>query len=273
MAEPRSEADTSYVIRTGAGALERLDLLARLFWPTTEDLLRRVGAFAATRFLDVGCGIGDVTCRVADRAGAALGIDVNAEVVGAAVERGERLGSPATFRVAGVESLGADADLSGFDVVYARCLVSHLHDPADGLASMLAATRPGGSILVEDVEVAAVWSSPPSPALARHAELYVAAAFGLGARPDVGAELAGLLASLGATGVEVDVVQPVLRDPEDLQIHARTMEAITGPVLAQHLATGEEVEHLVAQLEAWAVTPGVVATLPRIVQVSARAPA
>lgn len=272
MAEPPNGADASYVIRTGLGALERLDLLARLFWPTSEALLARVGAFDAERFLDVGCGIGDVACRVAARAGTALGIDVNADVLRAAAERGERLGSPASFRVAGVHALGVDADLSGCDMVYARCLISHLRDPAEGLASMVAAARPGGRIVVEDVEVAAVWSSPPNAALARHAELYVAAAVGLGARPDVGPEIAGMLRGLGATDVEVDVVQPMLRHPADLQIHARTMEAIAGPVLAQHLATEEEVGDLVAQLDEWAVTPGVVATLPRVVQVTACAP-
>jgi hypothetical protein len=127
-------------------------------------------------------------------------------------------------------------------------------------------------ILVEDVEVAAVWSSPPCDALARHAELYVAAAEGLGAHPKVGPELAGLLRGLGATHVRVDVVQPVLRRRADLRIHARTMEAIAAPVRALGLATDDEIADLVTRLDEWAATPGVVATLPRIVQVSARVP-
>jgi hypothetical protein len=39
--------DASYVIRSGADALARLELIARLFWPTTEQLLARAGAFEA----------------------------------------------------------------------------------------------------------------------------------------------------------------------------------------------------------------------------------
>jgi 2-polyprenyl-3-methyl-5-hydroxy-6-metoxy-1,4-benzoquinol methylase len=265
--------DSSYVIRTGIDALDRLDLLARLFWPTTEALLTRTGAFAAGRFLDVGCGIGDVASRVAARGvGAVTGIDVNAAVVSAAVERAAGDSSPVVFRTGAITELRADALRAPFDVVFARCVVSHLPDPADALGAMLAALTPGGSILVEDVEVAAVWSSPRCDALARHAQLYVDAAFGLGARPDVGPELAGVLVALGATDVEVDVAQPVLRGPADLQIHARTMEAIAGPVVAQGLATSDEITGLVAQLDEFAATPGVVATLPRIVQVNARAP-
>ena len=156
--------------------------------------------------------------------------------------------------------------------MFARCVLTHQHDPTAGLAEMVAVTRPGGLVLIEDVEVAAVWSSPPSDALRRHLELYVAAARGLGAQPDFASEIAPTLAALGATDIHVDVVQPVLREPADLQAHACTMEAIAEPVLDQGLATADEIEALVAELDDFATTAGVVATLPRIAQVSARAP-
>jgi SAM-dependent methyltransferase len=264
--------DASYVIQSGAAAHDRLELIARLFWPTTEAFLERTGALDVARLVDVGCGIGDVTCRVADSGTDALGIDANAEVVDLATERSASLGTAATFRVDGLAELGT-GDLVDADVVYARCVLTHQSDPAAGLAAMVAATRPGGLVLVEDVEVAAVWSSPPKEALRRHLDLYVAAAHGLGARPDFACEIAPTLAALGATDIHVDVLQPVLRTPQDLRAHACTMEAIGPPILAQGLAKAEEVADLVAQLEDFAAQPGAVATLPRVVQVSARAPA
>ena len=263
--------DSGYVIRSGAGAHDRLELIARLFWPTTEAFLDRAGAFGGGTFVDVACGIGDVTCRMASTGSAALGIDVNAEVVDLAEERARGLGATARFRVDGLAELGT-GDLLDADAVYARCVLTHQTDPGAGLAAMLAATRPGGLVLVEDVEVAAVWSTPPDDALTRHLELYVAAAHGLGARPDFACRIAPTLAALGATDVHVDVVQPVLREPADLAAHARTMEAIALPVVAQELATDDEVARLVDELDRFASTPGVVATLPRVVQVSARAP-
>jgi SAM-dependent methyltransferase len=264
--------DSSYVIRSGAGAHDRLELIARLFWPTTDTLLERTGAYDAARFIDVGCGIGDVTCRVGARGIDALGVDVNAEVIAMATERAASLGASAAFRVDGLVGLGS-GDLVDADTVYARCLLTHQSEPAAGLAAMLAATRPGGLVVVEDVEVAAVWSSPPNDALRRHLELYVAAAHGLGARPDFASEIAPVLAALGATDIRLDVLQPVLRTPDDIRAHACTMEAIERPVLDQGLATAEEIAALVTQLDEFARTPGVVATLPRVVQVSARAPA
>jgi hypothetical protein len=54
--------------------------------------------------------------------------------------------------------------------------------------------------------------------------------------------------------------------------HARTMEAIAAPVIAQGLATEVEVAELVAQLDEFAATPDTVATLPRTIQVNGRAP-
>jgi SAM-dependent methyltransferase len=270
--DPQHE-DASYVIRSGASAHDRLELIARLFWPTTETFLTRVGASDLDRFVDVGCGIGDVTCRVGAMGVDALGIDPNAEVVGLATARAASLAATARFGIAGLAELTTDDDLAEVDAVYARCVLTHQSDPATGLAAMVAATRPGGMILVEDVEVAAVWSSPPDDALRRHVELYVAAAHGLGARPDFACEIAPTLATLGATDIHVDVVFPVLREPDDLRAHACTMEAIAAPVIAQGLATADEVTELVAQLDQFADTRGVVATLPRVVQVSARAPA
>jgi SAM-dependent methyltransferase len=261
------------VIATGAAARGRLELIARVLWPTTESLLARTGAFDVARFVDVGCGIGDVASRVADHGvGDVTGIDVNAEVVTAAVARSRERGSLAMFRPGALADLGVDAALCNFDVVFARCVLSHQSDPKRGLASMLAATRSAGMVLVEDVEVPAIWSSPPCDALVRHADLYVAAARGLGARPDVAREIPVLLRDLGAIDIDVGVVQPMLDGPADLQVHARTMEAIAAPVVAQGLATGAEVAEIVAQLDELAATPGVFVTAPRIVQVSARAP-
>jgi hypothetical protein len=41
-----------------------LELIARLFWPTTEAFRARHDALELDRFLDVGCGIGDVASRI-----------------------------------------------------------------------------------------------------------------------------------------------------------------------------------------------------------------
>ena len=93
--------DSSYVIQSGTAALDRLELIARLYWPTTHAFLARHDPLDLDRFLDVGCGIGDVATRI----GNAIGVDINAEVVDASRERCRAMGSKATFRLA---DLGVD---------------------------------------------------------------------------------------------------------------------------------------------------------------------
>jgi SAM-dependent methyltransferase len=208
---------------------------------------------------------------IAAGADEAVGIDINAEVVAFARARTEALGSAATFRLAAIDDVGG-ADLRDFDVVYARCVLSHLPDPRAAMAALWRGVAPGGVLMIEDVEVAATWGSPPSAALARYRELYVAAANANGASPAVGAELACFLHDLGATEVEVDLIQPVLRTPEDQMIHAVTMDSIANPVITRGLATAEEVEGLVQTLMDYARASGTVSTLPRFVQVSGRRP-
>jgi SAM-dependent methyltransferase len=57
------DSDATYIIRSGAAAESRLELLARICWPATEQFLHRRGALRG-RVLDVGCGSGDVAVRM-----------------------------------------------------------------------------------------------------------------------------------------------------------------------------------------------------------------
>jgi ubiquinone/menaquinone biosynthesis C-methylase UbiE len=264
------DEDVTYVIRSGVQALERLELIARLLRPTTIDLLDQVDLGPSASFLDVGCGIGDVAAIMAGRSsGHVLGIDINPGVVEGAAQRAQRLGAGAQYRVAGLQDLGTD-DLTGFDAVYARAVLTHLPDPSAALTSMLEATAPGGFVLVEDVDLSALWSAPPCRALDEHRDLYLAAAEAIGASPRAASELGARLAAVGAVDVRVDMVQPVLRAPEDLAVHARTMEAIAEPVVRHGLATMDEVDRIIDELDAWARAEGTVGAMPRIVQVSGR---
>lgn len=72
-------ASDHYLIRGGVAGRLRLRVLARIMWPTTRELLARVGVPEDARCLDVGCGGGDVTiplARLAPR-GQVVGTDVD----------------------------------------------------------------------------------------------------------------------------------------------------------------------------------------------------
>src|SRR5689334_10802587 len=120
----------TYVIRGGVAGRERLRLLARVMWPTTEALLARVGFAPDARCLDVGCGGGDFTVALASLVpgGSVVGVDIDETKL--AIARDEA----AAARVANVVYRVGDVTLpslgdESFDVVYARFLLTHLPDP------------------------------------------------------------------------------------------------------------------------------------------------
>ncbi len=50
-----------YIIRGGVEGKKRLEVLARVMWPTTARVLQEAGLAPGMTCLDLGCGGGDVT--------------------------------------------------------------------------------------------------------------------------------------------------------------------------------------------------------------------
>src|SRR5215204_4098108 len=124
---------------------ERLRLLNRVKWPTTEPLLEAAGLRAGMSCLDVGCGGGDVTLKMAALVGTeghVVGVDRDQSVLQLARQETEEQGLPVTFRRLEAEEL---AEESAYDLVFARYLLSHLPRPQRAVEAMVRAARPGGA--------------------------------------------------------------------------------------------------------------------------------
>jgi ubiquinone/menaquinone biosynthesis C-methylase UbiE len=256
-----------YVIRGGAEGLARLDTLARVLWPTTQHLLQRAGIVRGMRCLDLGCGGGHVSLEMARLVGAegrVLGIDMDTTKLELARQRAKQHGLRVTFERANVHELSVEAH---YDVVYARFLLTHLPEPADVVQCMLRALRPGGVMIVEDIQISASFAYPASAALARHVEWYEAAVERRGGDPNIGPKLPSLLRAAGIEHVQLSVVQPSFLQGEGKTIHQLTMENIAATVIGEGLATQEEVEHVTSELALLADDPDSLVALPRIFQV------
>jgi ubiquinone/menaquinone biosynthesis C-methylase UbiE len=265
----------SYIIRDGQAGRERLRLLARVMRPTTAALFERAGLREGMRCLDVGCGGGDVSldlARFVGPHGRVVGIDLDAVKITAARAEAAAAGlANVEFRT--VDIVGGELPQPGFDLVYARFLLTHLREPQHAVERLCGLLAPGGLMIVEDIDFSGSFSQPPSWAFAAYVDLYRRAALARGAHPDIGPRLPGLLESAGIAPAEMQVVQPASLRGEVKLLSAVTMEAIADAVLAASLATGEEIEQIVDELHRVGRDETTVMSTPRIVQAWGRRPA
>jgi ubiquinone/menaquinone biosynthesis C-methylase UbiE len=217
--------------------------------------------------LEVGCGGGDVAfemARTVGPSGRVVGTDIDQKVLDLAIAEaaGQELSNIEFRRMDITES----APAAEFDLVHARFLLSHLADPAGALARMRGALRPGGIIVLEDVDFRGHFSYPESNAFARYVELYTETARRKGADANIGPRLPSLIVEAGFENVQMHVVQPAGTTGEVKLLTPLTMENIAGSVVAAGLTSEEETKQLVAELYQYAQTDGTVGSAPRIIE-------
>jgi 2-polyprenyl-3-methyl-5-hydroxy-6-metoxy-1,4-benzoquinol methylase len=261
-----------YILRGGLEGGERLRILGRAMYPTTAALFDRVGIVRGMSCLDVGCGSGAVTRELARRAGPAgraVGIDIDRTVLELARCEAERDGAWA------IEYHEADvltAKLAPeYDAIYARFLLTHMADPAAAAARIAAGLRPGGVVIVEDIDFAGSFCHPSSAAYDRYTELYTQTARARAVDPNIGARLPQLLVAAGCKRVRVNVVQPAGMTPDghegDVKLMTPlTLENIADSSIAEGLATRTEIDSVLDELYRLAFDRTTVLALPRIVQ-------
>jgi len=220
-------------------ALEAFDAIPEL--QELKALGRERGGIApGTSVLDVGCGFGLETLRLAALAapGKVAGIDKSADFIAAGVARAAAAKIAIDFRVGDAEALPyADAS---FDCVRAERLLIYLADPARAVAEMKRVAKAGGRIaLIEPDFGTTTINLPDRPmvrrALAHEADTAVSQSWLPG-------PLQEMLRDLGLTNIEVAtrvVIFPQGLAAEyfaDLGRHAADADAITEVELAAWLS-------------------------------------
>ena len=128
-----------------------------------DEYLDAMGIDSAEAVIDLGCGTGVASRRIAGRSGFSghvTGIDRSPYLVAAATRlAGEEDSGRAEFRVGDTQSL--DLGDGEFDAVVAHTLVSHVESPAAVLAEAARIARPGAAIGIFDGDYASLTFGNP----------------------------------------------------------------------------------------------------------------
>ncbi len=191
---------------------------ARAIWPQEAPLFRRYALPPSARILDVGCGTGEISSRLAAELPGAtvVGVDVLERSVALARSRHGALAPRLSFAQGDAYAL-AFPDAS-FDLVVCRHVLQSIPHAERVVAELRRVARPGAwlHLLLEDYGL--LHASPASPALEAFWERAPRAlGAALGTDNFVGRRGFALLRGAGLVEVrEDDVIVDTLRVPRDV---------------------------------------------------------
>jgi SAM-dependent methyltransferase len=264
-----------YMIRGGEAGMARLDVLDLAFRESTEELLRRCGVASGARCLEVGSGGGHATrqlARAVEPGGHVTGLDIDPDIIELARRDARAQGlDNVEFRVADAGDLPVEDGLH--DVVFARLLLTHLRDPLGAVLQMVRAVRPGGVVIVEDLDWDGVFCYPPAPAFQRYSQIHAEVHRRRGGDPRIGPKLPAMLREAGLTGVDLRLAHPAHLTGRAKSLHALTWENIADSILDEGILERAEIEAVQQGLLRLTDDADTILGQPRIYQVWGRRPA
>ena len=245
-----------------------MEIVARAYWPTTLPLLQRAGIRVGMTCLDLGCGAGEVTfeiARITGPTGRVIGMDMDSVKLQLARDRASKESvTNIEFRKVDVFQWNED---SVYDLIYVRFLLTHLPECERVVPKLLGALRPGGALVVEDINFDGYVSHPANSAHDRYVGLYQEVVRRRGGNADIGPKLRSILAGAGLQEVGLNIVYPEHKEGSGKEISLLTMIGISEAVLAEKLIAEAELREVISELERYTRDMHSIICGPRVFQV------
>ena len=221
----------------------RLEALAELFDPSTFRHLSACGVGPGWRCLEVGAGGRSVVDRLAEQVGQ------SGLVVATDIDTSWLTGPapPAALRVLQHDVGAEPPPVDGLDLVHARLVLTHVPRRDHALASMVAALRPGGWLVLEEADPGLQpWICPDEYGPAQQLANRLRTGFrtlmaGRGADLAYGRTLPRLLREHGLHAVAADAYFP-LSGPACTALEVATVQQIRTRLIDGGIATAAEID-------------------------------
>jgi SAM-dependent methyltransferase len=240
----------AYSLATGVAAVRRLKALHGVYGPTGRRVLQQAGMVPGMRVADFGCGVGAVTRMLAEMTGptgSVTGVDVSGPQLAEAQRHCAEGGHQ---NVTFVEASAIDTRLprNSFDVVYCRFLLLHLTNPMACLKEMRAVLKPGGLLVVEDGDLTAAGSIPPS-ALSAFADLFARLGPTRGLDYAMSRNLYHLVQAAGFPVVDMEIHQPAIARGEARFLLKWSIEEAGPGCVDAGLVTADELTQILRDMQ------------------------
>lgn len=258
---------SEYVIDGGEQGKNRLNVLGRAMNEYSMDTLRKAGLSAGLSVLDAGCGGGSMTYSIAQtvgQTGHVTGIDYDGDII--ELNRQELAASGIaniTFRQADIYAFD---EKEQYDIVFSRYLLSHLDNPAGVIAKLVDALKPGGILVVEDIQFSGHICYPANRAFDTYVQWYTALVSMTGGNAELGIQLPSLLKQAGLQDVQVQIAQPAGTGGPAKQMALLTLEKIKHALLEHHITTEAEFEAVRSELKIITGDTDTLLSIPRTFQ-------
>lgn len=258
-AGPYVNQQDDYALGFTAREYQRMVVQSRVWEPSTRLALDRVGLTAGARALDVGCGPGEAMRLMAERVaatGSVIGMDLDADLGAVTLEALRRRGPDVYRFVAGDISQVQSVSGGPFDLVFARLLLFHMHQPAHILQRLWEWVKPGGVLLVMDYDTTGIRSLPQHPAIERSLRLITDAFRRAGRDIEIGSRMPCLFGEAGVgTPDGCDVTSVILPAAPSTAMLRELLSSLRPLVLRSRLADVNALENLDRELQVASATP------------------
>jgi SAM-dependent methyltransferase len=220
----------SYLLAGKDRELERLQQGSRMLEPAGRRLLAEIGDGQGARAVDVGCGALGWLRLLSEWVGPdgqVIGTDIQDEMLAAARQfvTAEGLGN---VTLVNDDLFASQLEPASFDLVHARALIFPLGRGAEQMAAHLRLVRPGGTIVLEEVDTASLHHLPPAPAFDRLKPLVIEAFRKAGGDPDAAATQLELFAAPVSSRTSGPRSRPFLRGTPPCRSRSSTSPRWTG---------------------------------------------